>query len=406
MLGVATRGLCVSDLKCFVPNTLQLDGADTGPLAGVRVAVKDLFAVRGHTSSFGHSRWRETHSPSQATCDVIARLLGAGANVVGMAKMDQLAYSLIGNVGEGNAPVNEFAADCYCGGSSSGSASAVAGGTAELGLGTDTAGSIRVPAAACGLFSIRPTHGLISFRGVIPLAKTLDVVGLLARDPGLLSRSLAVLRVSPSRASRLKRVVIARDLNDTYGAATGDAVMSVAEAAARAIGGTTDDVELATYVNLDVGDLFARVQGREIWTEHADWIAANIDFLAGDVQTRLRRCEALSTDHADVIADDLAARDLYRQRVQALLGEDAVMVLPVAPRRGPLLDSSPDELQSFRRECFRLTAPSSLAGVPQVVLPTVNGPGGYVPVGLLAGIGTDRQLLALAEQLAGGESTI
>ena len=132
-------------MKCFVPTTKVVESFEDGKLANVRVALKDLFAVEAHTSSFGHPRWRETHQAASETASVVQRMLSAGASVVGLTKMDQLAYSLIGNVGEGEPPINSFDPECYCGGSSSGSASAVAGNLADLGVGTDTAGSIRVP---------------------------------------------------------------------------------------------------------------------------------------------------------------------------------------------------------------------------------------------------------------------
>ncbi|MGH8546149.1 MAG: amidase family protein, partial [Gammaproteobacteria bacterium] len=125
--------------KCYVPTTRALDPTGPGALSGVRVAVKDLFSVAGHTSSFGHAQWRATHEPSSEHAAVVARLLSAGGAITGLTKMDQLAYSLIGNVGEGEPPVNPFDPECFCGGSSSGSASAVAGGLADLGVGTDTA---------------------------------------------------------------------------------------------------------------------------------------------------------------------------------------------------------------------------------------------------------------------------
>src|SRR5947209_10835611 len=179
-------------LHCLVPNSRELAPTGTGPLSGVRTVLKDCLAVAGHQSSFGHPRWRETHAAANCDAEIVSRLRHAGAEVVGLVKMDQLAYSIVGNAVEGEPPVNSYDPACFCGGSSSGSASAVAGGMAELGVGTDTGGSIRVPAAACGLFGIRPTHGRLSADGVIPLAASLDVVGFLAADPAPLARALAV----------------------------------------------------------------------------------------------------------------------------------------------------------------------------------------------------------------------
>jgi amidase len=127
------------DLHCFVPTTREIPPTGEGGLSSARVALKDLIEVAGHTSSFGHPRWRDTHAPARRDAEVIRRLREAGASIAGFAKMDQLAYSLVGNVGEGIPPVNVVDAECFAGGSSSGSAAAVAGGIADVGVGTDTA---------------------------------------------------------------------------------------------------------------------------------------------------------------------------------------------------------------------------------------------------------------------------
>lgn len=128
-----------------------------------------MLAIEGHISSFGHARWRETHSPWTYTAHVLNRLLAAGASIAALAKLDQFAWSIVGNAGEGVAPLNSAYPDRFTCGSSSGPASAVAAGLADIGVGTDTGGSVRAPAAACSLYGLRPTHGAISTEGALPL---------------------------------------------------------------------------------------------------------------------------------------------------------------------------------------------------------------------------------------------
>lgn len=395
------------DLHCFVPTTLEVAPTGAGTLSSASVAVKDLFAVCHHTSSFGHPRWRETHSEATEHAEVIERLLHAGAGVVGITKMDQLAYSLIGNAGEGSPPVNPFDPECYCGGSSSGSASAVAGGLADISLGTDTAGSIRVPAAACGLFGLRASHGVISTVGAVPLAKTLDVVGFMARTPALLARAVGIAaRGAGSDDFRPRRVLLPIDLRDHCAPSTWQALVALAQKLAAHIDAAfVEEPGLGELVDADVGDLFARIEGREIWSEHGTWIAENIDLLTVDVQTRLRRCQTLSNDAREAIDADLAERDAYRTRVRRLLSDDAVLVMPVLPERGPMVAWSDERLREFRVDCFRLTAPSSLAGVPQLVLPTTSD-AGYVPLSLLGQHGADASLVRLAGDLAGDSTAV
>lgn len=118
---------------CWVPDSVSLQATSPGPLDNVTVAVKDMISVAGHVSSFGHPRWRATHSPAQENAPVLSGLLAAGASVTGLAKLDQLAYSLIGNAGEGVAPLNARYPSRFTGGSSSGPAAAVAVATGGTG---------------------------------------------------------------------------------------------------------------------------------------------------------------------------------------------------------------------------------------------------------------------------------
>ena len=225
------------ELQCFVPTTSERRGVGDGPLHKHTFVVKDLIALAGHVSSFGNARWRATHEPATKTANLVERLLAAGASMVGLTKMDQLAYSLIGNVGEGEPPVNPLTPDRFTGGSSSGSASAVAG-LADMIIGIDTAGSIRVPAGACGLFGIRPTHDAIDAKGVITLAESFDAVGLLARTASMLSDAYDIVSLIPIDSERNGTIVEVLLPNDALEFVEPEVARDVlaALAVARAIG--------------------------------------------------------------------------------------------------------------------------------------------------------------------------
>jgi amidase len=380
---------------------MGLPATGPGPLDGVTVAVKDMIGVAGHTSSFGHPRWRATHSASQETAPAIASLLAAGASVAGLAKLDQLAYSLIGNAGEGTAPVNSQYPDRFTGGSSSGPAAAVAAGLADIGLGTDTAGSIRVPAASCGLFGFRPSHGLVSARGVLPLAPSFDVVGVLARSAARLGPALQVLASSAAARSPSAGVVhvpagdlpgVSPELSKT--------VQATASAIAGVLGCGVSERSLSPFINDEVADLFARVQGREVWRAHGEWLTGNRQFLADDVRARVQRAEVLSRADDPQRQDDDRAWRRFAPRLDALLPPDSIAVLPVMTGLPPLRTAGPDELLAVRTGAFRFTAPASLAGRPELVLPVHHRASGQrFGVGVLGPALGDFTLLRLASLL-------
>ena len=184
----------------------QLDprsaGAARGPLLGLSFAVKDVFDVEGVTACYGNPTWLETHAPAARTAPAVAALLDAGATLIGLTLTDELALSLTGENAHYGTPINARCPDRVPGGSSSGSAAAVAARLCDFALGTDTGGSVRVPASHCGIFGFRPTHDAIASDGVCPLAPRFDTVGWFARDAATLARVGDVL-LAPDRSRTL-----------------------------------------------------------------------------------------------------------------------------------------------------------------------------------------------------------
>lgn len=390
------------DFDSLVPTTRSIAGSGVGPLAGLTFAAKDLFDIDGHVSSFGHPTWRDSHVASSSTSPTISRTLAAGASLVGIAKMDQLAYSLIGNVGEGAPPRNAIDETLFCGGSSSGSAAAVAGGLADFAFGTDTAGSIRVPAAACGLNSLRPTHGAIDPEGVIPLAPSFDVVGILGRRASVIASVLRVVAPTLTSSRPVEAVRIATDIFETVDPETARLGRVVAQRVAEVTGGDLDDLEFGRFTSPDVGDLFARLQGREIWSTHAAWIEAHRLELAPDVRGRLDRCKTLWQDSPLSKTEDREERLRYRQEFSRFVPPGTVVVVPVMPEHGPKRSWDDETLIGFRAGCFRLTAPSSFTGAPQAVLSvTSTDQDRSIGIGLLTAPGDDRLLLDLMTAVSG-----
>ncbi|MFZ0888721.1 MAG: amidase family protein, partial [Candidatus Binataceae bacterium] len=168
--------------------SLRIEGARGGPLAGLTFAAKDLFDVAGYACCFGNPDWLRTHAPARRSAPAIRMLLAAGATLVGKTLTDELAFSVAGENIHYGTPLNPRAPERTCGGSSCGSASAVAGALVDFALGTDTGGSVRVPAAFCGLYGMRPSHGRVPIEGVIAHVPSADTVGWMAPDAEMLGR--------------------------------------------------------------------------------------------------------------------------------------------------------------------------------------------------------------------------
>ncbi|XP_059652497.1 amidase 1-like isoform X2 [Cornus florida] len=167
------------------------------PLNGLTFAIKDIFDVDGYVTGFGNPDWARTHVAATTTAPAVLAILRGGATCVGKTVMDEMAYSIDGEHKHYGTPTNPCAPDRIPGGSSSGSAVAVGAMLVDFSLGTDTGGSVRVPAAFCGILGFRPSHGAVSTTGVIPMAQSFDTVGWFARDPVILNRVGRVLLQLP-----------------------------------------------------------------------------------------------------------------------------------------------------------------------------------------------------------------
>ncbi len=192
-------------------NHVALTGSGQGSLAGLSFAAKDLFDIEGHRTGFGHPDWLQTHPPARRTAVVVERLLAAGADMVGRTRCDELCYSLTGENVHYGAPVNVNAPGRIPGGSSSGSAAAVAGGLVDFAVGSDCGGSVRIPASYCGILGMRPTWGRVPLDDAVPFGPSFDVAGWFARDAALLEEVGRVLLDDRKQAAKPRRLLVARD---------------------------------------------------------------------------------------------------------------------------------------------------------------------------------------------------
>jgi amidase len=372
-------------------------GHVTGPLAGLRFAVKDVFAVAGHSACFGNPDWLATHPPAVATAPVVERLLGTGATLAGATITDELAFSLTGENAHYGTPPNPAAPDRVPGGSSSGSASAVAAGLVDFALGTDTGGSVRVPASHCGIHGLRPTHGAVSAAGVLPFSPRFDTVGWFARDADMLAKVGGVLLPGDRHAGAVHRARVLADAFALVEPAVRGPLRARAATVLAVLGLEADEVT----VGGDGGpgswlSTYATLQGAEVAQVHRGWIEAAHPRFGSLIGRRVAGALAIE---AGAVAHAEGELTLVRARLAALLGDDAVLVLPSAAGVAPLRGQPDERVDADTGPSLALAALASLGGLPQLSLPVFTHGGLPLGLSLIAAPGRDRLLLALARRL-------
>ena len=375
------------------PPQLLAQGAVEGPLAGVTLGVKDLVDVERSVTGAGNPTFAGERDPASETAPAIERMLVAGASVVGKTITDELAFSLSGTNVHYGTPVNVAAPGRASGGSSAGSAAAAAAGLVDLGVGTDTGGSIRVPASYCGIIGWRPTHGAVPMEGVVPLAPSFDTVGLLGREAALVRRAAAVVLREPATdvpaPSPVARLSLVAEAMASVAPAIATSVRDGARRVAADLGVALDESPLG--VDLDEAlDAFRALQGREAWEAHGAWLTATQPAMGEGIRGRF---EAASKVTDDEVAAGLVTRGAVRALVEAATDASAVLVLPSAASAAPTPRLHPAAYADVRGRTLRLTSIAGLSGAPAVSLPLADDEGLPLGVCLVGAPGADLALL-------------
>lgn len=383
-------------VRAFVPGPrCEREPTGDGPLSGLTFAVKDLFDIAGWPTTFGNPDWARTHPIATGTAPPVSALLEAGARLVGKTKTVELAYGLTGeNVWHGT-PLNPKAQDRFPGGSSCGSVAATAGGLVDFALGSDTGGSVRIPASYTGLFGIRPTHGAITLAGACPLAPSLDTLGWFARDASVLERVGSVLL--PEGDSPVSGPLLL--VMEAWGNANTDVVdafrpglAALEEAMGRAVRVSPIPEGLAAMFAH-----FRALQAEEAWACLGPWVEQTNPAFGPGVGDRFAAAKHLDPAQARAAR---AFRQTFRSRVLPLLAGGAVMIYPTSPGPAPHLDSSLPDQNLIREKTMGVTAIAGFCGLPEVTMPLATVDGAPVGISLTAGPGRDRGLLALARGAA------
>lgn len=367
-----------------------VDGAGSGPLSGLRFGAKDLFDVQGRVAGCGNPEWARSHPAAERHAPAVARLLDAGATLVGATHTDELAYSLMGANAHYGTPINSADPRRVPGGSSSGSAAAVAAGLVDIGLGSDTGGSVRLPASFCGLWGIRSTFGQISLDGAMPFTHSFDTVGWFARDGETMERVAEAFACPKDTAPT--RMLLPVDIWSCAGAETA-ATLDPALSRLQAALAPAQSIVLAPDGLAHWRETFRICQAAEIWDVHGDWVTTHTPDFGPGIRERF---EMASRIDAESFAVATRAKLALQAQIRALVAPDTVLVLPTSPGPAPLRDADESTLDDFRLRAFEMLCPAGLAGLPQLSVPAGSVDQGPVGLSLVGAQGQDRQLIALA----------
>jgi amidase len=379
-------------LGAFVAHgRVEIAGRAAGPLAGASFAVKDIFDVAGTVTGCGNPDWLASHAAAQRHAPAVQLLLDAGARLVGKTVTEELAFSAVGTNPHYGTPQNVAAPGRVPGGSSSGSASAVGGGLADLALGSDTGGSVRIPASYNGIYGMRPRHGRISLAGVMPLAPSFDTVGWFARDPLLFAAAGGVLLEDGSGATGPGPLLLAEDAFERAEPAVRAALLPAIRAVEQVLGPARPVTVSAAGLDR-WHDVFRTLQGAEAWAAHGAWIERARPNIGPFLVERLRLAARLGAAEVEAAR---AQRAALSQRLDRLLADGALLLLPSAPCPAPRIEASMAEHERIRAQVIGITSIASLGGLPQVSLPAARVPEGPVGLSLAAARGADGMLLDL-----------
>ena len=374
----------------------RLPGGD-GPLAGLTFASKDIFDVAGRVTGAGNPAWQATHGPAEANAWVVQQLVDAGAELVGKTITDELTRGIFGENVHYGTPVNPRAPGRVPGGSSSGSASAVAGEVVDFALGSDTGGSVRVPASFCGLYGLRPTHGRIPRGGMLLQAPSYDTIGWFARDPETFQRVGNVLLGSTSDSTLPVRLVIAEDAFELVEPETRAALTAAVEAI-QPLFESVSTLRLSPTSLTEWSNQQQILQSREAWESVREWIDRVNPAFSFEVSDRYVQARAVTDEQ--VAAAQLRREDIVAQMNEVFQGGGTVVCLPTTISPAPPTGQAVSQRHELRLRNSALTSIAGNTGRPQISLPLSEVSGLPVGLSLLGDRGADEALIALARKIA------
>jgi amidase len=381
--------------NAFTPRgNFTIEGKSGCRLSGLTASVKDLFDIAGHPTGAGNPQWLMSHSVPENHAEVVKLVLEAGVSVIGKTISEELAYSLLGENVHYGTPVNPHNPECIPGGSSSGAAVSAAAGLCDFALCTDTAGSIRLPASFCGLWGLRPSYGVLSVQGVVPLAQSFDVPGWVSQSPEVMLQVGEVLLPTDQCKLESKQLTLAlpEDLWSRVRPEFDDVLKPIYQKISSFFSAIVS-TNLSNHKLLDWQNSFRIVQGFEAWQSHGEWVKSVQPNFGPGIKERF---EWASTINQKEAIDAKNAMLINAQKIYDYL-DHSIICMPtvsyLAPRKG---EASSEQ---DRTNALCLLSLASMAGVPQITMPLATIDGKALGLSLMSQRYSDRQLLKLSQDI-------
>jgi len=382
----------------FVPHNLDapIVGAQTGPLAGLTAVIKDMYDIAGSRTGGGSPDWLAAQKPATRHASAVEKILAAGATITGKTICDEFFYSVSGVNAHYGTPPNVRAPGRLPGGSSSGSAAACGANACDFALGSDTGGSVRVPASFNGVYGLRPTHDRVDLTGAMAMAPSFDVAGWFANGPGVLQRVGAVLLQGSAVKARTTRLLVATDAFAQADAEVAALCREFVDRGANLLPGRVD-AKIAPAGFDSWREAFRVVQAKEVWESFGAFITQSKPKLGPGIKERMDFAAGVTDEQAGQSREIVAAA---RAHIRTRLPPGTIMALPTAPSIAPPVAATGEALELFRVRTMRLTCIAGIAGLPQINIPAGTVSGCPAGLSLIGWPGADEVLLAFACRLA------
>jgi amidase len=390
-------------VNCFVPHSPPvIEGAKSGPLEGLTFTVKDLYDIAGYKTGNGSPMWLESHEAATETAAVVQSCLSSGATMVGKVICDEFFYSFIGENAHYGTPINSAAPGRIPGGSSSGSAASVAAGICDFSLGSDTGGSVRIPAAFCGLYGLRPTYGRLDLTGATAMAPSFDSAGWFARDLDVFLKVGPVLLDGRSTVAEVDHVRLAEFAFDIADNEITVPLQNWIDSDQCNLIFENPIKELPGGISLDdAREAFRIIQAHEIWQTFGSWVDQTAPIFGPGVKERLEIAKTVTAEEREI---QILNKEKFAALLREIVPPGTVMALPATASLPVEVNTDPGLLNTYRAKNLNLICLASLAGLPQISIPVTNSNGIPVSLGLIGWEGGDEALLSMAShiRLAGG----